>query len=94
MATFQGIYVREVTLFLRYGPDVRLNLPVILVKSDSSRTREPWTVTMNCYCPRLMCTGVDAFRPLWARRRLNLSEIRLRSEKQRPEAEEKPPLAQ
>ena len=41
MATFQGIYVREVTLFVRYGPDVRLNLPVLLVKCDSSRTREP-----------------------------------------------------
>ena len=46
------------------------------------------------YYSRLMCAGADAFRPLWARRRLNLSAIRLRSEKQRPEAEEKPPLAQ
>ena len=37
--------------------------------------------------------GADAIRPLWARRRLNLPAIRLRSEKQRPKAEEKPPLA-
>ena len=46
------------------------------------------------YNSRLMCAGADAFRPLWARRRLNLSAIRLRSEKQRYEAEEKPPLTQ
>ena len=46
------------------------------------------------YYSRLMCAGADAFRPLWARRRLNLSAIRLRSEKQRYEAEEKPPLTQ
>ena len=46
------------------------------------------------YCSRLMCTEADAVRPLWAGRRLNLSVIRLRSEKQRYEAEEKPPLTQ
>ena len=46
------------------------------------------------YYSRPMCAGAGAFRPLWARRRLNLSAIRLRSEKQCCEASEKPPLAQ
>ena len=54
---------------------------------DSSR--HPF-FRISCFCSRLMCAGADAFRPLWARRRLNLSVIRLRSEKLRCEASEKP----